>query len=67
VGFHLSSRDKNIDKRVNAKDSIQLGTAFGSIPSSMNWNPNADIDDDKNINAKDAIILGRYFNQFIWA
>lgn len=55
--------DINSDGRVNAKDAVLLGVAFGSQPADSNWNTNADIDIDGFVNAKDATILGAHFGE----
>ena len=57
--------DINGDGTVNILDAIALSTAFGSAPSSANWNANADINGDGTVNILDAIILANNFAQSI--
>lgn len=42
-------------------DAVLLSNAFGSTPSSSNWNPNADLNRDGVINILDAILLANGF------
>jgi len=55
--------DINGDGTVDIYDAILESIAFGSSPSSPNWNPNADINGDGIVDIYDAIILSAYFNQ----
>jgi hypothetical protein len=55
--------DINGDHNVNFLDAIMLGMAFGSQPTSPNWNPNADLNCDYTINYLDTITLGVYFGK----
>ena len=55
--------DINGDGIVNILDSIIMGNAFLSNPSSPNWNPNADLNTDLVVNILDAIILANHFGQ----
>jgi len=49
--------DINKDGVVDLYDAVILSVAYGSTPSSPNWNPNADINSDKIIDIYDAVIL----------
>jgi hypothetical protein len=53
--------DLNGDDIVNILDSILLANAYGSNPSTPNWNPNADINGDGTVNILDAILLANNF------
>lgn len=55
--------DLNGDGVVNLLDAIILGNAFGSTPTSPNWNPNADLNGDGHVNILDSIILGSHFGK----
>jgi hypothetical protein len=57
--------DLNGDGTVDIYDAIILANAFGSVPGSPNWNPNADINGDGVVDIYDAIILAANFNQHI--
>jgi hypothetical protein len=57
--------DLNGDDVVNILDSILLANAYGSNPSSPNWNPNADLNGDGVVNILDAIILADFFGTAI--
>ncbi|MEM0121632.1 MAG: ABC transporter substrate-binding protein [Thermoprotei archaeon] len=58
--------DLNIDKFVNVKDAVILGTAFGSKPGALNWDARADIFYDGFVNVKDAVKLGVVFGWPNW-
>ncbi|RLB04420.1 MAG: hypothetical protein DRG83_04835 [Deltaproteobacteria bacterium] len=45
--------DINMDKKVDMKDIGWICKAYGSTPTSPNWNPNADINNDNKIDMKD--------------
>ena len=57
--------DINGDGTVDVYDAIILASAFGSNPSSPNWNPNVDINGDGIVDIYDAIILAAHFGQSI--
>jgi Intracellular proteinase inhibitor/Dockerin type I domain len=49
--------DLDGDLNVNYLDAYWLGQAFGSWPSSIEWNPNADLNFDNVVDTLDAILL----------
>jgi parallel beta-helix repeat protein len=55
--------DVNGDGTVDILDAILLSNAFGTTPSSSNWNPNADVNGDGVVDILDAIILSNHFGQ----
>jgi subtilisin family serine protease len=55
--------DINSDLTVNHADLILLQQAFGAIPISPNWNPNADLNKDDKIDASDLYILSRNYGK----
>jgi len=55
--------DLNGDFKVNLLDVAIIAHAFGSTPTSANWNPNADIDDNGTVNMSDIAILARHYGQ----
>jgi len=55
--------DVNGDNIIDIFDAIILAGAFGSTPSSPNWNSNADINGDNIIDIFDAIILAGAFGK----
>ena len=55
--------DVNGDGRVDLKDIALVARAFGSTPSSPNWNPYADINGDGIVNMKDIILVARHFGE----
>jgi hypothetical protein len=50
--------DLDGDLHVNFIDAYWLGQAFGSRPSSIGWNPNADLNYDNVVDILDALLLG---------
>lgn|GEM_PF-1776280 len=55
--------DVNGDGRINVKDIALVARAFGSTPTSPNWNPAADLNGDGVVNMKDIAIVARNFGQ----
>jgi hypothetical protein len=55
--------DVNGDFKVDMKDIALVARAFGSTPSSSNWNPNADINGDGMVNMRDIALAARNFGQ----
>jgi endoglucanase len=55
--------DVNGDGRVDLKDLALVARAFGSTPTSPNWNPAADINGDGTVNMKDIALAVRNFGQ----
>jgi subtilisin family serine protease len=55
--------DINSDLTVNNADLILLKQAYGAIPVSPNWNPNADLNKDDKIDASDLYILSRNYGK----
>ena len=53
--------DLNGDDSVDILDSILLANAYGSNPTSPNWNPDADLNGDHSVNILDAILLANNF------
>jgi hypothetical protein len=53
--------DVNGDFTVNIEDLILLNKAYGSTPTSPNWNQYADIDKDNIVNVLDLLLLGRKY------
>ena len=55
--------DVNGDGVVDIYDAIAAANAFGSTPSSPNWNPAADLNGDGQVDIFDIIIIGMNFGQ----
>jgi len=55
--------DINGDYKVDIQDLVLLAKAYGSTPSSPNWNPNADIAGDGIVNLRDLTILALHYGQ----
>jgi hypothetical protein len=55
--------DINGDFKVGLEDLVLLANAYGSTPSSPNWNPNADINGDGKISLQDLVILAIHYGQ----
>ncbi len=53
--------DVNGDGKVDISDLAMVGVAFGSIPTSPRWNPNADFDHDGVIDINDLTIVASNF------
>ncbi len=61
----LIKGDLDQDFNVNIIDAAIMAVAYGSTPSSPNWNPNADLDRDGVINIIDFAILGANYGKSI--
>jgi len=55
--------DVNGDGRVDMKDIASVARAFGSTPTSPDWNPAADLNGDGAVNMKDIVLVARNFRQ----
>jgi hypothetical protein len=55
--------DLNLDGTVDIYDAIILANAYGSTPTSSNWNAAADINSDKNVDIYDAIMLANNYGK----
>ena len=55
--------DINGDFKVGLEDLVLLANAYGSTPSSPNWNPNADINGDGKVSLQDLVILAIHYGQ----
>ncbi|MDH7564833.1 MAG: dockerin type I domain-containing protein [Candidatus Bathyarchaeota archaeon] len=55
--------DINGDGKCHVADLRELIKAYGSTPSSPNWNPDADLNKDGAVNMKDWMILTCFFGQ----
>jgi hypothetical protein len=51
--------DVNGDGRVDGKDAAAVAHAFGTIPGSPNWDPNADLNGDGRVDGRDLILIVR--------
>ena len=55
--------DVNGDGRVDLRDIALMAHAFGSTPTSSNWNPAADLNGDGTVDMKDIAIVARNFGE----
>ncbi len=55
--------DVNGDGKVDLRDLALAARAFGSTPTSPNWNPAADINGDGKVDLKDIALIARNFGQ----
>jgi len=62
MGIKVAS-DIDGDGKCHLEDLLALAEAYGSIPSSPNWNPDADLDKDGIVGLKDYEILKSFFGQ----
>jgi len=53
--------DVNGDCKVDIVDLAKVGAAFGSTPSSPNWNPAADLDHNGKVDIVDLVIVASRF------
>lgn len=58
--------DANGDGVVDIYDAIALANAYSAVPTSQNWNANADINSDNIIDIYDAIILANNYGKKGW-
>lgn len=63
VDFTLINGDVNNDNTVSLADFALLRNAFGSTPSSGNWNPDADLNGDGTVSLADFAIMRNHFGQ----
>lgn len=61
LDFSLVNGDINGDNEVTLFDFGRLVSAFGSMPSDSNWNPDADLDGDLEVTLFDFGVLVRNF------
>jgi hypothetical protein len=59
--------DVNWDGVINQEDVALIQAAWGSTPSSPNWNSNADLNGDGVVNEKDLAILSANYGKDIWS
>lgn len=57
--------DINGDGIVNMGDLVLLNQAFGSTPTSPNWNPNADLNKDNLVNVLDLYLLSENYGKTV--
>lgn len=62
--FHLIG-DVNRDGVIDTLDNILVMNAFGSTPSSPDWNPDCDLNQDLAINIEDLSLVGSHFGRTI--
>jgi hypothetical protein len=55
--------DLNGDFNITLADLTVLAYAYKSTPSSVNWNPNADIDNNGIVNLADLVTLATHYGQ----
>jgi len=55
--------DANGDAVVNATDLLLLNQAYGSVPSSSNWNVHCDFNKDSIVNVSDLRTLGKNYGE----
>jgi hypothetical protein len=63
--FVYRSPDLNGDHKINIVDLVGVGLAFGSTPTSSNWNPNADLNRDNTVNIIDLVIVAANFGRTV--
>ena len=51
------------DDVIDIFDIASVAIAFGSVPSSPNWNPNADINSDNTVDIFDIVIIALHYGQ----
>ncbi len=61
LSFSLTNGDADGDNSVGPSDLNLLRSAFGSTPTSPNWNPNADLDGDGQVGPNDLNIIRSHF------
>jgi hypothetical protein len=57
------SWDLNQDGKVDEADIVIAARAFGSVPGSPNWNPQADIDFDMKVDMEDITMVAVHFGE----
>ena len=63
--FVYQSPDINGDHVVNILDLTRVGIAFGSTPTSSNWNPGADLNRDNAVNILDLVTVAINFGRTV--
>src|SRR2546428_7637481 len=63
--FLYRSPDLNGDHKVNIIDLVGVAIAFGSTPTSSNWNPNADLNRDNSVSIIDLVIVSVNFGRTV--
>ena len=63
--FVNNSPDINGDHVVNILDLTRVGIAFGSTPTSSNWNPSADLNRDNTVNILDLVTVAINFGRTV--
>jgi hypothetical protein len=63
VFIDVAVGDLNKDGSVDIYDAIILANAYGSAPTSSNWNAAADINSDNNVDIYDAIMLANNYGK----
>jgi PKD repeat protein len=53
------------DGKIDGKDITLTALAFGSVPASPNWNPNADVNHDNKIDGKDITLISLHFGELV--
>jgi hypothetical protein len=61
--FQYLNGDSNNDGEVNAADLATFNQAYGSTPSSTNWNTYCDFNRDNKVIASDLHALGKHYGQ----
>ena len=59
LSFHRLDGDADGNMVVNSGDMNLVNASLGSIPSSANWNVNADLDRDDRITVRDRLLVAR--------
>jgi hypothetical protein len=55
--------DVNNDNVVDLNDLIAWDAAYGSVPGSLNWNPQADINEDGIVNGADGTLIVAHYHE----
>jgi len=55
--------DLNQNGNVDIYDAVILSRAFGSVPTSLNWNPIADLVPDGIIDIRDALLVAQHYGE----
>jgi len=63
--FVNKTPDISADHIVNIVDLTRVGIAFGSTPTSSNWNPNADLNRDNTTNILDLVSVAVNFGRTV--
>jgi hypothetical protein len=57
----LKPEDLTADGKVDIQDMVTWALAFGSTPTSPNWNSKADINHDGKVNILDGVMIAKMF------